>query len=247
MKLAALYDIHGNLPALEAVLQDIRRLAVEQIVIGGDVLPGPMPYETLNQLLELDIPIHFIRGNGDDAVLEQLRGKVPDKVPEQIREIICWVAEQIPSEYEQIIAAWPETVTIETDMGNVLFCHATPQNNTDIFTRLTPEKTLLPVFEGLNVSLVVCGHTHMQFDRTIGELRVVNAGSVGMPYGNAGADWLLLDSEVQFQHTLYDFTNAAELIKGTDYPQAKDFAENNVLHPASEDEAIAVFSKTQLK
>ena len=61
MRVAALYDIHGNLPALEAVLQDIRHAAVDQVVVGGDVLPGPMQRETLTSLLDLDVPVQFIK------------------------------------------------------------------------------------------------------------------------------------------------------------------------------------------
>jgi Icc-related predicted phosphoesterase len=97
VRLAALYDIHGNLPALEAVLDDIRREQVEHIVVGGDVLPGPMPRETLTSLLELDIPVRFIRGNGEVAVLAQMAGRDPG-VPEQAREAVRWTAEQLHPE-----------------------------------------------------------------------------------------------------------------------------------------------------
>jgi hypothetical protein len=132
-------------------------------------------------------------------------------------------------------------------IGEVLFCHATPRDKNEIFTRLTPEERLLPVFEGLETSLVVCGHTHMQFDRTIGSVRVVNAGSVGMPFGEPGADWLLLGPDVQLRHTAYDLTNAAERIRATDYPQAQDFAARNVLQPPSEAQMLEVFTNASFK
>jgi hypothetical protein len=74
MRVAALYDIHGNLPALEAVLQDVRQADVDQIVVGGDVVPGPMPRETLGRLLDLGLPTHFIYGNGELAILAQMEG-----------------------------------------------------------------------------------------------------------------------------------------------------------------------------
>ena len=74
MRVAALYDIHGNLPALEAVLEDIRAADVDQIVVGGDVVPGPMPRETLGRLLKLDVPAHCIHGNGELAILAQMAG-----------------------------------------------------------------------------------------------------------------------------------------------------------------------------
>jgi diadenosine tetraphosphatase ApaH/serine/threonine PP2A family protein phosphatase len=87
------------------------------------------------------------------------------------------------------------------ELGEVLFCHATPRNENECFTRLTPEHRLRSVFEALNVPVVVCGHTHMQFDQMIGRTRVVNAGSVGMPFGEPGADWLLLGPDVELRHT----------------------------------------------
>src|SRR5258708_27523242 len=233
MRVAAVYDIHGNLPALEAVLRDIRLAGVDQVMVGGDVFPGPMPREALELLLNLDIPVQFIRGNGDRAVLAQMAGEDISEVPEQFRENIRWVAEQLHPEHMRILAGWPKTLRIDIPgIGDTLFCHATPRSDTELFSRLTPEDRLIPIFEGLNISLVICGHTHMQVDRTIGRVRVVNAGSVGMPYGEPGAYWLLLGPGVQFRHTRYDLAEAAERVRNTKYPQAEDFAANNVLHPA---------------
>jgi len=128
-----------------------------------------------------------------------------------------------------------------------LFCHATPRNENECFTRLTPEARLLPIFDDLRVSLVVCGHTHMQFDRMIGGTRVVNAGSVGMPFGEPGADWLLLGPDIQLRHTSYDLSKAAERIRRTRYPQAQDFSDRNVLQPPSENEMLALFARAELK
>lgn len=248
MRVAAIYDIHGNLPALEAVLEQIREAEVDRIVVGGDVVPGPMPLETLTCLRNLDIPVHFIHGNGERAVLAEMAGMEPAGVPEQFRHIVRWVAQQLPTEYEDLLASWPKTVFVETPgLGEVLFCHATPRNDTEIFTRLTPEDRLLPIFEGINVPMVVCGHTHLQFDRMIGRTRVVNAGSVGMPFGEPGAHWLLLGPEVQLCHTVYDLAKAAERIRNTDYPQAEDFAANNVLQPPTEAEALERFAPAELR
>jgi putative phosphoesterase len=248
MRIAAIYDIHANLPALEAVLQDIRQAEVDQIVVGGDVLPGPMPRETIACLLDLDIAVQFLQGNGDREVLAVMTGTDTGAVPEQFREVMRWNAQQLNLEDQQLLASWPKTLQVKIrGLGEVLFCHATPRSDTEVFTRLTPEDRLLPIFEGLNVPLVVCGHTHMQFDRTIGRVRVVNAGSVGMPYGEPGAYWLLLGPNVQFRHTSYDLTKAAERIRGTNYPQAQDFAAHNILQPPSEGEILKVFTKAQLR
>jgi putative phosphoesterase len=249
MRVAAIYDIHGNLPALEAVLAEIRRTGVDHVVAGGDVLPGPMPVETLDCLLGVDdFPVQFIRGNGDRAVLEERAGVETSSVPEPFREVMRWSARQLRPEHERLLASWPQTLRLEIPgLGEVLFCHATPRNDTEIFTRLTPEERLLPVFAGLDVALVVCGHTHMQFDRKIGSIRVVNAGSVGMPYGEPGAHWLLLGPGVHLQHTPYDLAAAAERIRGTSYPQAREFAAQDVLHPRSEREVLAALAKAELR
>ena len=207
-----------------------------------------MPRESLGALLELDIPVQFIHGNGDREVVATMAGEETSAVPERFREVIRWNAEQLSPEDERLLASWPLTLRLEIPaIGQVLFCHATPRKDTDVFTRLTPEDRLVPIFEGLDVRLVVCGHTHMQFDRTIGKVRVVNAGSVGMPFGKPGADWLLLGSDVQLRHTSYDLAKAAERIRETNYPQAEEFAARNILQPPSEAETLAAFARAELK
>jgi len=248
MRVGAIYDIHGNLPALEAVLEDIRHAGVERLVVGGDIVPGPLPCETFNCLLELDIPAQFIQGNGEVAVLEQMAAKDLAGVPQQFRELVRWTAQQLHPKHEHLLASWPKTVRREIPgLGEVLFCHATPRNENEVFTRGTPEDRLLPIFEGVNASLIVCGHTHMQFDRIVGKIRVVNAGSVGMPFGEPGAYWLLLGPDVRLCHTRYDLDKAADRIRATSYPQAQNFAARNVLQPPTEKEMLEVFAKAELK
>lgn len=250
MRIAAIYDIHANLPALEAVIHEIRQANVDCVVVGGDVVPGPLPLETIQCLLDLDIPAQFIHGNGDREVLAQMSGLETDwyrAALEQWREPVRWTARQLDTQHQRLLEGWPATCHVTTPgLGNVLFCHATPRNDTEIFTRLTPDDRLLPIFEGLGVSVVICGHTHMQFDRMIGTTRVVNAGSVGMPFGEPGAYWLLLEPDVQLRHTRYDLAQAANRIRSTAYPQAEDFASRNVLHPPSEEETLAAFTRAEL-
>jgi putative phosphoesterase len=244
MRIAALYDIHANLPALESVLEEIGGLAVDQIVIGGDVVPGPMPRETIALLHSLKIPVHYIQGNGDRVVLAQMRGQESAEVPLQFREVIRWNAQELRRDYESFLTGWPKTLAISIPgLGKVLFCHATPQNDTDIFTRLTVETRVSALLEGVEASCVVCGHTHMQFDRTVDGIRVVNAGSVGMPFQNPGAYWLLLGPAVELRRTGYDLAQAAERIRKTEYPQAHDFAARNVLQPPTEQETLASLAR----
>ncbi len=246
MLLAALYDIHANLPALEAVLEEVRRLGVERILVGGDVLPGPMPRETMACLADFDLPIEYIRGNGDREVLARMRGEPANRLPAQAREAIDWNARELGDEHEAVLASWPMTVRYEIDgLGRVLFCHATPRSDSENFTKLTPEERLLPMFEGSGAEVVVCGHTHMQFDRMIGRVRIMNAGSVGMPFGEPGAYWLLVGPDgAAMRKTNYDLEKAAARVRETRYPQAGDFAEGHILTPPKEDVMLAMFERS---
>ena len=244
MQTAVIYDIHGNLPALEAVLEDVLCAGADRIVVGGDVVPGPMPCETLGRLRDLNVPVQFLLGNGELAVLAEKEGK-DSEVPAKFRAAVQWNATQLSARDAALLASWPQTLRMEMDgFGKVLFCHATPRNPHDIFTRLTPEDRVASLVGLLDADLVVCGHTHMQFDRTIGSVRVVNAGSVGMPFGEPGAFWLLLSSGIEFRRTAYDLEAAAIRIRQTQYPDAEEFAAQNVLQPPSEERMLRAFEQT---
>ena len=248
MRVAALYDIHGNLPALEAVLQDVRSARVDHIVIGGDALPGPMPRECLDTLYALDIPTTFIMGNGDRETLATRQGQMSKIIPEWFREAMRWNAAQLTEEDERIIAAWPLTARMTiAGLGKVLFCHATPRNDTEIFTEATAEEKLRTIFDPLGVDLIVCGHIHMQFDRKVGSTRVVNAGSVGMPFEEPGAYWLMLGPAVQLQRTSYDLDAAADRVRKTAYPQAEQCASGNILTTPAKQPMIEAFTKAELR
>lgn len=123
-------------------------------------------------------------------------------------------------------------------VGRTLFCHATPRNDVECSTRVTPESQLTSVFAGVDADVVVCGHTHMQFDRCVAERRIVNAGSVGMPFaGPSGAYWLLLAAGVQPRRTDYDVDAAAAQLRGSGFPHVEALAVRYVLNPPSEDES----------
>jgi predicted phosphodiesterase len=238
VRVAALYDIHGNAPALDAVLDDVRRARVDRIVVGGDVLPGPLPREALDALARVDPPTDYIIGNGDREVLAHLRG-TGSLLPDSFRHLIAWTAKQLrPGDVDRI-SSWPATLRLTIDgLGDVLFCHATPRNDVEIFTRLTSDEIVIPMLADARAPIVVCGHTHMQFDRRFGATRVVNAGSVGMPFGEPGAYWLLLGPDIELRRTIYDLGAAARAIEASDYPQAKEFAAMNVLSPTPEREML---------
>ena len=245
MKMVALYDIHGNLPALDAVLQDVEQEQPDLILVGGDIVPGPMPRAALERLLALGDKIHFIRGNCEREVVAAFDGLPPRPgMSEEVSERMRWTAKQLERSQRDFLAQLPEQASFSADgLGEVLFCHGSPRSDEEIITAATPEERLRAMLVGVKQGIVVCGHTHMQFDRTVDGVRIVNAGSVGMPYGDAGAYWLLLGPEIRLRRTLYDLQDAAARIRASGFPQAQDFAENNVLKPETEAEAIAVFER----
>ena len=247
MRVAALFDIHAVLPALEAVMADVRHSRVDRIVVGGDVLPGPMPRETLDLLGSLDIPTEFIVGNGDREAAAAARGPVGSVIPEFFREAMKWNAAQLRANDLQAIDSWPLTKELTIDgIGRVLFCHATPRNDTEIFMKTTSDDKLRPIFDSLGVQLVVCGHTHMQFDRIVGRTRIINAGSVGMPFQDAGAYWALLGPGVTLRRTAYDLDQAAARVRATAYPQATQCAAG-ILSPPTEHATLEQFKNAELK
>jgi len=239
MRVAALYDLHGNRPALDAVLADVERAGVDRVVVGGDVLPGPMPRETLERLQSLDVPVDYLRGNGDRETLQE-HPERPSRIPETARQQLRWCRAQLSDVQALAIEAWPATLRYDVPgVGSVLFCHATPRSDEKVVTHLIPEALLQPIFDGV-ADLVVCGHTHLQFDIRVGRTRVVNAGSVGMPFEKPGAYWLLLTggSEdpqlrdgVQLRRIEYDLEAAATAVRRTAFPDAEQFASVYILNP----------------
>ena len=187
---AALYDIHGNLAALEAVLAEVPDDAT--IVVGGDICAGgEQPSETLTLLRGLGDRAAWLRGNADRELYPGEPGLAPPEFLEEARS-------KLSEEEIAFLHDLPPTQRI----GDVLYCHASPRNDLDIFTERTPEERIASLFEGLDVATVVCGHTHMQYERTVAGVRVVNAGSVGAPYEDEpGAYWLL---DLEHRRTPYE-------------------------------------------
>lgn len=246
MRVAAIYDIHGNLPALEAALEEIRAAGVDQIVVGGDIFPGPMASECLDLILSLQIPTLCIKGNGDRAVLDLLAGREPVGVGGRFRHVFDWHLERVSRSQAEAMEAWPLTLELHIPgLGRVLFCHATPHNDMDVFTERTPEEKLRRVLTGFDAQVVVCGHTHMQFDRIVGDWRIVNAGSVGSPHGDPGAYCLLLGEQVELKRTSYDFAAAAARVRVSGYPLAEEFADA-ILKPAPKAQMLELYTGWEL-
>jgi putative phosphoesterase len=229
MKVAVLDDIHGNLPALEAVLVEVEQEGVDAIVIGGDVTVGPYPRETLERLRSLGDRVLFLRGNADrEAVTESAHAGV------------VWAGERLTDEQREFLRALPTTLSLEVDgLGPVLFCHGSPRSDEEILTKVSPDERIRAALAGVEERVVVCGHTHHQFDRVVDRWRLVNAGSVGMPYeGRPGAYWTLLGPDVDPRRTEYDVEAAAREIEALGYPD--DLGES-LRNPQPADEVAVYF------
>jgi putative phosphoesterase len=194
VRVAALYDVHGNLPALEAVLDVLERIHLDTIVVGGDVAAGPAPQDCVDALCSLGDRVRWIRGNADrELAAGTASGPMIENTPE------------LSTELRDFLGGLPETDTIEIPrLGRVLFCHATPTSDETIVTDATPQVYFQNAFAAAAADVVVCGHTHMQYERSTGAAYVVNAGSVGRPYEREpGAYWVLLGPTIQLRRTNY--------------------------------------------
>ena len=219
MRVAALYDIHGNLVALRAVLAELPAAEVDRVLVGGDVFPGPHGPEVLAALDALPLPVDFISGNGDADVVATRGGTVPPRVPGPVGPLLEWVAAGIDDRTAERIAGWPPTRVLPIDgLGPVLFCHATPESDDALVTRRTPDEALVPLLAGVEERTVICGHTHLPFRRAVRGRLLVNPGSVGMPFDAPEAAWAVLGPDVELRRTPYSLDDARDLADRVGYP-----------------------------
>lgn len=235
-----LCDIHGNLPALQAVLAEVEEAGVDLVVFGGDVAAGPMPVETIEVLAGYKGRARFVRGNADRRMVE-----IFDGVKEKMGGMEVWLASAISRSHRDFLSTFKPAVEVDVDgLGLVLCCHAGPDSDElPIITPATPDEVIAEVLASTEAAMVIGGHTHMQFDRPVGGKRMMNAGSVGRPYaGEPGAYWALLGPEVDLRRTAYDFAAAAEAMRGTDCPERNELAAG-IVRPPTAEEAITVFER----
>lgn len=240
MRVAVLADIHGNLPALEAVLAEQDIAAADRIVLLGDIALGPMPVESLELLASLGDRAVWVHGNCEREVVSAYDGT---SVPGPNSDGARGTASLLGRRHRDLLDGLPLLVPLDViGLGPVLFCHATPRRDDEFVLVDSP----LPVWEralsGVDQPVVVMGHTHMPFDRLVGGRRAVNPGSVGMSYGAAGACWALLGPGVELRRTRYDVERAAERIRSGGHPDAAAWARDYVVSPPDDAEALAVFT-----
>ncbi|SCK52829.1 Predicted phosphodiesterase [Streptomyces sp. WMMB 322] len=263
-----LSDIHGVLPALEAVLAEPGVRTADHVVLTGDHLAGPQPLETLELLRGLGDRAVWVRGNADrepaelrDAAVrgagEGEGGESGNSGDEERREraeqhgapfaIDLWAAGLLSETDARFLAGLPRTARLEVDgLGPVLFCHATPRDDAEVVLADSGSERWAEVLSGVDtdVRTVVCGHTHMPFVRIVQGLLVVNPGSVGMPYGRPGAHWALLGpgDSVTLRRTTYDYAAAcARIAAESAYEGAAAWADEYVHARNSAEDALAAF------
>jgi predicted phosphodiesterase len=245
MRVAVLADIHGNLPALEAVLGEVDAVGADAIVLPGDMTVGPLQAETLDLLASLGERAIWVRGNCERDLVEVYDGSYQPTGAAHERGVI-WSGEQLTRRQRDHLAALPLTVSVDVDgLGPVLFCHATARDDQEIVLVDSPPAWFAEGFAGVQEQTIVCGHTHMPFDRLADGRRIVNPGSVGMPYGPPGtvAYWALLGPGVTLRRTAYDLERAAERMRVSAWPGNAEFIQENILGgPPGDSEALAVFT-----
>jgi putative phosphoesterase len=226
-KVAVIADVHGNAPALRAVLEELEREQVDLIVSCGDLTWGPLPEETYELARGLDA--HFVRGNADRAVLE--------RVSKTERE--QWMQANHTDEMREFLGGFEENVVVEVDgLGPVRFCHGSPRSDEECVTPETPVERVREFSAGVDERVIVTAHVHIQFDREAAGIRSLNAGSVGLPYeGRQGAYWALLGPDVELRRTEYDVDAAVERFQASGQPNVEQIVEM-MLEPPEPREVI---------
>jgi putative phosphoesterase len=169
-RITAIYDVHGNLPALQTVLAELESVNPDLIVVGGDVVAGPMPAEVLDRLAALSESVCFVRGNADREVLAAYDGRYTDATDaaEPAERAAAFAASNIDRAQRDLLASLAERLVVEVEgVGQVLFCHGSPRSDEEIVTAATTEGRLREILAEVDQDLVVCGHTHAQFDRRV--------------------------------------------------------------------------------
>jgi putative phosphoesterase len=217
----ALYDIHGNVEALEAVLADPRSAGPDAVVVGGDAVPGQFARATLDRLEQLDAAVRWVRGNGEREVAEAV-GAAPAAEDDLVGRFAAITAAELGDERARALGELP--LTLELD--GVLYCHASPRRDDDMLTRLSSDERWADALAGVPAAVVVAGHTHQQDDRIVGGVRFLNAGSVGLPYeGDGAARWLWVSDGVpELRATAYDAVAAGRRMLAAGWPDERSIA-----------------------
>jgi putative phosphoesterase len=242
-RIAVVSDVHGVLPALDAVLAEPDVQAADLLVVTGDMAAGPQPTEVLDRLSDLGDRVLLVRGNADRDLVTFARGGDP---PDGTPPIDVWAAQRLNDEHVRVLDALPHPVVLPLDqVGDVLFCHGSPRDDNEVVlvdTRLSRWSEVLADVPS-SVRTVVCGHTHMPFVRLVDRRWIVNSGSIGMPYGSRGLPWALLTGTgIQLRWTDTDTDALAdEVVVASSFADIEEWADTYVRNPLSDTAALEAF------
>jgi predicted phosphodiesterase len=228
MRVAALADVHGNAPALEAVLADVEREQPDLIVFCGDLTWGPLPEETLSLVSGLEA--RFVRGNAERALLAS---------DEEETERRRFLLDRHDGAALEFVSRFEDAVVLAVDgLGPTRFCHGSPRSDEELVTPETPVERVREFLGGVDERAVVTAHTHVSYERVVDGVQLLNPGSVGLPYeGRAGAYWALLGPGLEHRRTEYDLVEAERRIREGGGPFAELTLEL-LLTPPTRAEAI---------
>ncbi|HZJ08378.1 MAG TPA: metallophosphoesterase family protein [Trueperaceae bacterium] len=185
--IALIADVHGNLPALEAVLADMLRFDVDEVLSLGDLANlGPRPSASLKRIQALE-PL-TIMGNTDAYLLEPRTAAdvtAPNDATQMFLDIERWSAERLDDVDREFVRSFAPNLSLERDGLQVVAYHGSPRSYDDPLRPLTPDETLDDWFAGYPARLYLGGHTHEQFVRRYRDAIVANPGSVGMSFVKA--------------------------------------------------------------
>jgi diadenosine tetraphosphatase ApaH/serine/threonine PP2A family protein phosphatase len=235
-RLACLADVHANIAALEAVFASEQFRTADAVAFLGCTTLGPEPFAVLDECAKLSVPTYFLSGNGERAVVELSDGTRIDD--EWVAG--AWLVDCHGQRGVELIRRWPVGLIFEVEgLGSVRLCHGSPRSDIELFTPQTPPARIAEATAGVDEPVVVHGHTHLQYERTVNGKRIVGSGSVGLPYtsGAFGARWSLLGPDVELICTPYDIESARARIAATDYPSSKFL--QTLEHPPNPEEIIA--------
>lgn len=223
-RVAVLSDVHGNVPALRAVLAEPDVAAADTVVFTGDLTWGPDPVQTLAIVTALGERAMFLRGNADRAVLELDAEGVRDEDP-YFAARDAWMLAEHPREAVDFLARMPFTLVVEIEgLGRVRFCHGSPRSDEELLTPGTPAERVAQIAATTAERVLVHGHTHIQYTREVAGMRVTNPGSVGLPYHDGApgtAYWALLGPGVELRTTAYEVADELDRFAATGIPTAE--------------------------
>jgi putative phosphoesterase len=219
-RVAVISDVHGNAPALRAVLAAIDEADVELVVSLGDVTWGVEPEETRAQLESFGRALILVNGNGERALRELRAGRDGNE-----RE--RWMRDQHSEATHAFLETFVDAAVVDVaGLGAVRFCHGSPRSDIELITPETPVDRMRELMAGVPERVLLSGHTHLQFDRRVAGIRSINPGSVGMPYHELrGAFWALLGPDVELERTDYDLEETAGAYRASTDPLKTEMVE----------------------